>query len=209
MTSLRLFGYAIQSWTLRKSLTPLPNTRGAAVVGDVCYCVSRVWRHGNIQNATRILLQLTNCISGANDWWKVVCIYILHFFGCNHGGSFGESVSRIWRTLAELWLRAEVFLRTTDDAGWRWSEQVVPAKHVRHRLPRTCPPYPKWIFPECLTVADWGMYTLHLTVRVWATFILVPRTYDFANITHHLKVRVWAIFFSASYLRFRQYYSPS
>ena len=39
------------SGQLHKSLTPLPNTRGAAVVGDVCYFVSRVWRHGNYQNA--------------------------------------------------------------------------------------------------------------------------------------------------------------
>ena len=30
------------SGQLHKSLTPLPNTRGAAVVGDVCYFVSRV-----------------------------------------------------------------------------------------------------------------------------------------------------------------------
>jgi len=32
-------GYAFEFWTLHKSLTPLPNTRGAAVVSDVYYCV--------------------------------------------------------------------------------------------------------------------------------------------------------------------------
>ena len=34
-------GYASGFWTNRQSLTTLPYTRGAAVVGDVCYCVSR------------------------------------------------------------------------------------------------------------------------------------------------------------------------
>ena len=33
--------YAPEFWTNRQSLTPLPYTLGAAVVGDVCYFVSR------------------------------------------------------------------------------------------------------------------------------------------------------------------------
>ena len=99
------------------------------------------WRHGNdtvaTHNSTRILFQRT---FGASECREVVCPYIIQFFWWNHGGSCSETISRIRRTVAELWPRAEVFIRTTDDAGWRWSEKIFPGVPVLWTIHRDSVP---------------------------------------------------------------------
>ena len=81
---------------------------------------------GNTHNAFCITHPKCNMHPVAAVWIVTACTELLafSFFGQWNGGTSASSSNGIRRTTAEEWLRAEAFIRTSDDAGWRQSMAI-------------------------------------------------------------------------------------